>query len=419
MPRRPRASWCGTASTPSWCGTRSIPCPRPGSTRRRIWRPVHRSPWPRIARGRTRCARPGSASTRRRRSFSIPGCCNRFRTRGRSTRTAIPDAGFDWYLGVCPTHEGYLAAKIDRLRRVAAELEPDGLFLSFTRYPGFWENWVPGYAFTNADRFCFCPRCRARFARGPRDRAPSRRCRDPGARHPRRARRRLDRLARAADRRGRSTASPPRCAPSGPSIEIMLNTLAFPASDFDGLDVRREIAAQDLGMLRGSVDRFELMTYLQILDRPDSWLETVVADARRALPDRPLYCTLQVAPLYTEGIHAGGGGQRRSPPRSSTGRRGRRSTPGRTGWSSTTGPISWSTRPRAAASGPCCEGLPVPDAARDPSRSQLLRQPLPPPRAAGSAGDGVDRGELRRPRHVRSRPALEPRHHGRAGQDRP
>ena len=63
-------------------------------------------------------------------------------------------------------------------------------------------------------------------------------------------------------------------------------------------------------MLRGSVDRFELMTYLQILDRPDSWLEMVVADARRALPDRPLYCTLQVAPLYTDGIHAGRGGQR-------------------------------------------------------------------------------------------------------------
>jgi hypothetical protein len=49
------------------------------------------------------------------------------------------------------------------------------------------------------------------------------------------------------------------------------------------------------------------MTYLQILDRPDSWLDIVVADARGALPDRPLYCTLQVAPLYTEGIHAGRG----------------------------------------------------------------------------------------------------------------
>src|SRR4051812_4707208 len=74
------------------------------------------------------------------------------------------DRGFDWYLGVCPTHQGYLAAKIERLRRVMTELEPDGLFLSFTRYPGFWENWIPSYTFANSDQFCFCSRCRARFA---------------------------------------------------------------------------------------------------------------------------------------------------------------------------------------------------------------------------------------------------------------
>src|SRR3954468_1910230 len=40
-----------------------------------------------------------------------------------------PRVGFDWYLGVCPTHDGYLAAKIERLQTVAAELEPDGHFL--------------------------------------------------------------------------------------------------------------------------------------------------------------------------------------------------------------------------------------------------------------------------------------------------
>jgi hypothetical protein len=217
-----------------------------------------------------------------------------------------PHVGFDWYLGVCPTHDGYLAAKIDRLRRVAAELEPDGLFLSFTRYPGFWENWVPDYAFTNADRFCFCPRCRARFAEDlgielpPGDVATQARVilAEHGAVWTAWRARRIvavvDRIA-AAVRAAR------------PQIEIMLNTLPFPASDFAGLDARREIAAQDLGMLRGSVDRFELMTYLQILGRPDPWLEMVVADARRSVPDRPLYCTLQVAPLYTDGVHAGRG----------------------------------------------------------------------------------------------------------------
>ncbi|HEX5992514.1 MAG TPA: hypothetical protein VFY70_08075 [Thermomicrobiales bacterium] len=214
-----------------------------------------------------------------------------------------PNLGFDWYLGVCPTHEGYLEAKIDRLQRVAVELDPDGLFLSFTRYPGFWENWVPGYTFISADRYCFCPRCRARFAAdlalhlAPGDAATQARVilEEHGdnwtAWRSRQIVAVIDRIA-AAVRAQR------------PDVEIMLNTLAFPASDFEGLDVRREIAAQDLAMLRGSVDRFELMTYLQILDCPNAWLESVVADARRALPDRPLYSTLQVAPLYTEGIHA-------------------------------------------------------------------------------------------------------------------
>jgi hypothetical protein len=210
---------------------------------------------------------------------------------------------FDWYLGVCPTHEGYLAAKIDRLRRVVTDLEPDGLFVSFTRFPGFWENWVPGYEFTDADRYCFCQRCRARFAADLAVELPNGdmaaqarfilKNHGPGWTAWRSARvvEAIDRIAGAL--RG--------------DLPIVLNTLAFPASDFGGLDARREIAAQDLAALRASVDRFELMTYLQILNRRDDWLRDVVADARRLVPDQPLLCTLQVAPLYTEGVHAGRG----------------------------------------------------------------------------------------------------------------
>jgi hypothetical protein len=217
-----------------------------------------------------------------------------------------PDAGFDWYLGVCPTHEGYLEAKIDRLRKVVGELEPDGLFLSFTRYPGFWENWIPGYIFTNADRFCFCRRCRNQFSRDLEvDLAPENALAQArfilGEHAEAWTEWRSQRIVKSID----LVAAVVRA--EHPDLQIMLNTLAFPASDFNGLDVRKEIAAQDLSELRGCVDRFELMTYLQILDRPDAWLEPVITDARVAVSDRPLFCTLQAAPLYTEGIHAGRG----------------------------------------------------------------------------------------------------------------
>jgi hypothetical protein len=214
-----------------------------------------------------------------------------------------PSEGFDWYLGVCPTHEGYLEAKIDRLQHVVAELEPDGLFLSFTRYPGFWENWVPGYRFSNADRFCFCDRCRRRFAAEVGVDLPAGTVAEQAqailtehgeAWRVWRAERIVEVIARIRVAVGAERGDLP----------LMLNTLPFPASDFDGLDVRREIVAQELGRLSGVIDRFELMTYLQILDRPDDWLFQVLDDARQAAPDRPLLCTLQVAPLYTEGVHA-------------------------------------------------------------------------------------------------------------------
>ncbi len=216
------------------------------------------------------------------------------------------DRGFDWYLGVCPTHKRYLAAKIERLRRVTAELEPDGLFLSFTRYPGFWENWVPDYAFSNKDRFCFCPRCRSAFASDldldlPAGDTATQAQVILSQHGPAWTAWRSARIADAIEQIA-TTLTAERDNP-----QITLNTLAFPDSDFAELDVRREIAAQDLTLLSGCVDRFELMTYLQILARPDAWLNPVLADARRLAPERPLLCTLQVAPLYTEGTHAGRG----------------------------------------------------------------------------------------------------------------
>ncbi len=217
-----------------------------------------------------------------------------------------PDRGFAWYRGVCPTHQGYLAAKIERLRRVVAELQPDGLFLSFTRFPGFWENWLPDYAFSDADRFCFCPRCRTRFAADSGVDLPGGGTADEARfildRYgPQWTAWRCARIVEAVDKIAAAVQA------DRPGLAVMLNTLAFPATDFDGLDPRREIAAQDLSLLAATVDRFELMTYLQILARPAAWLAPAVADARRLAPDRLLLCTLQVAPLYTEGVHAGRG----------------------------------------------------------------------------------------------------------------
>lgn len=238
--------------------------------------------------------------------FFDPALVRRFPDAHPVDATGTLSSGFDWYLGACPTHEAFLAEKVARLVAVARELRPDGYFLSFTRYPGFWENWAPSYRFTDSDRFCFCDRCRALFAR---DRGLTFSSGDSAQQ----AAFILDRQGEAWTRWRceRILAAVEEIAlalrAEIPGLPLMLNTLPFPATDFQGLAVRREIAAQELSLLSSVFDRFELMTYLQILDRPDAWLNEVLADARQEAPDREMLCTLQVAPLYTEGVHAGRG----------------------------------------------------------------------------------------------------------------
>lgn len=218
-----------------------------------------------------------------------------------------PDRGIDWYTGICPTDDGYLARKLGLIAQASRELQPDGFFLQFMRYPGFWENWTwaPDYEFTDADQFCFCDRCRTSFASETGISLPTGTIAEQSQVILREHREAWLswRSARVAEIVGRA-----RAAVAERSPLIMLNTLPFPRSDFGGSDVRREIAAQDLALLAGVVDRFELMTYLQILNRPLEWLRESIEDARAQLPaDKEIVCTLQVDQLYTTGVHEGRG----------------------------------------------------------------------------------------------------------------
>ena len=217
-----------------------------------------------------------------------------------------PHVGLDWYVGICPTHDAYLDEKVTKLARVVEELSPDGLFLQFIRYPGFWENWTwsPEYQFSDSDRYCYCDRCRSRFSEAlhlslpPGDAASQAHLilRHHGAEWTDWRCRVIADIVRRSREIGMTN-------PDG--TQLMLNTLPFPATDYGNQAVRREIAAQDLRLLSPYTDRFELMTYLQILNRPVSWLRTSIGDAHAELDKSggEVVCTLQGEALYTDGIH--------------------------------------------------------------------------------------------------------------------
>jgi hypothetical protein len=214
---------------------------------------------------------------------------------------------FSWYVGVCPTHPAYLERKAERLAQAIRATAPDGVFLSFIRFPGFWEMWLPEVRRSQIREYCFCERCMTTFARETATELP------PGG--PTAWRRAL-----TGELRGRWTAW--KCAYIGsvaqrlrqaaldarPGLDVILNGFGLGTADFD--NAVDEVLAQRFADLDAAIDHYELMFYFQILKRdPLEWIPQRVADARRQT-SRTLLACLQGDAEYLEPIYADGGRRR-------------------------------------------------------------------------------------------------------------
>lgn len=78
----------------------------------------------------------------------------------------------DWYLGACPSCDAYVENKTRQIEKAAKALEPDGIFLGFMRFPGFWETWLPEVKRENLRDCCFCDYCVDKFQRWSGIRVP-------------------------------------------------------------------------------------------------------------------------------------------------------------------------------------------------------------------------------------------------------
>ena len=208
-----------------------------------------------------------------------------------------------WYLGLCPSSRDYLAERCALMEEVVDRFRPEGVFLSFIRFPGFWEMWMRETARDEIVEYCFCERCTTRFEeetghRLPGGAAPARAAvlrrdlRDEWTRW------KCDLIASvvgalgAAARRVR------------PSVEVMANGLAFGRRDYGNAVM--EVLGQDLTALSGPADHIELMFYHQILRRePGPWISEVTAEAR-SRTSRTLLACLQGKADYLDPPYAAG-----------------------------------------------------------------------------------------------------------------
>lgn len=213
---------------------------------------------------------------------------------------------FGWYRGINPTDEDYLERKLEKILRVVEETQPDGLFISFFRFPGFWELWLPDASGFEGTRrgdireYGFDDQSVGLFTEqtgiSPEGRTTAERAQDI-LRHHRHAWTtwKCQWIARVAKRLRAAVHE------IQPGTELMLNGFGLGDDDFD--NVVEEVLGQDLTMLDEAFDYHELMFYFQIQKRdPLTWIPKRVAEAR-AKSSRPIFADLQGGAEYLESIY--------------------------------------------------------------------------------------------------------------------
>jgi hypothetical protein len=212
----------------------------------------------------------------------------------------------DWYIGVTPSREDYVERQAEALSVVVEKLAPDGIFLSFIRWPGFWELWMPHHSRSDFPEYSYDRHSLERFGR------------ETGIRladlNPAAAATRIQSDARQAWTNwkckvitGVIRTMREAAAAIKPDIQVMINTLPFGAKDYN--NARDLTFGQNLESLANVVDIFEVMTYHQILKRPVHWIAEIGQEVKKRTGKKTV-CTLQAAPLYLHGLHAA---EKRSP----------------------------------------------------------------------------------------------------------
>jgi len=214
---------------------------------------------------------------------------------------------FGWYVGLCPTSPAYLAERAAVMEEVVSTLEPDGVFLSFIRYPGFWELWMPETQRSEIAEYCFCERCLERFSRetghvlpagstGDRSAVIVNELRDDWTAWKCSVIAGVIRSLGDVARRVR------------PGTEVLINGVALGRGDYG--NAVSEVLGQSPEAIGEVADHIELMFYHQIMRRDAAaWISQLTREVRPRTHMTLLAC-IQGKPDYLDALYAAG---RRNP----------------------------------------------------------------------------------------------------------
>ena len=216
---------------------------------------------------------------------------------------AITDSGAraedDWVKFVCPTREDFRREKVEYLRKLVRDTDPEGVSLDFIRFFVFWEKVYPDRTPGSLPQTCFDGSCLASFTEGTGIVLPAgltgaaakaRWIQDHHAREWTEWKcgviaRMVETLAAEARR-------------VKPAVKVNIHTLPWRSDDFGG--AIGSIAGQDLARMTRFTDFASPMCYHHMVKRPPSWVHDVVVDAAKT-SRVPVLPSIQVKEAYIPG----------------------------------------------------------------------------------------------------------------------
>jgi hypothetical protein len=204
-----------------------------------------------------------------------------------------------WVKFVCPTRPDFLAEKVESLKKLARETDPEGISLDFIRFFVFWEMVYPDRTLESLPMTCFDSSCLDSFQKATGIAVPStlagtaETARWIIANHLREwAEWKCGVIAGVvkilADEARRSK----------PGIKVNIHAVPWRSDDFGG--AVRAIAGQDLARLAPFTDYISPMCYHHMVKQTPAWVHSVVEDVERATK-AAVIPSIQVKEAYIPG----------------------------------------------------------------------------------------------------------------------
>lgn len=203
----------------------------------------------------------------------------------------------DWYIGIPPSFDSYVNKKKDSILASVRELKPDGIFLTFMRWPGFWEIWTSDRRRLDFSEYSFDKYSLKKFNEQTDIKLPELDVKDISTWIYNNVKDEwvdwkcnvIENIVNQIKRDVNIIY---------PGTKIMLNGIPFGRDDFDNAEI--EVFGQRPEKLGNIIDLLEVMTYFQILKKPVSWIKEIIDELSERFAKKT-YCTIPSMPYYIEG----------------------------------------------------------------------------------------------------------------------